>query len=744
MSAEDWDNTPSTTNMGEAQHHWTKSRTGGKLFLVEAIQSGRKLDESVAHEIEISIKVLVNSHNESSQHCARNLTRQSTTIRKSRDSHALADERARIQLEIDIRKEEKKRLDARVKELQVQKSATALRGTGLGHKGRQQLRGQIRGVHALRCVQEEDLVAAFGADPIELDLAGRSVARASRRFVALASYGFIATTCAAIWWRRWGGGGAVAAAGRGVPACADARERLELLGLELLGFRAQFQGAMCRGFEEFLELGEQHACGRRNRLAMCYRELAGDQGRKSKGLTELVEPGPDVLDTVSHNDLQSNCDDGTPQQPSCRWWHNEDDSDDANADLLTLMKQTQKKNLPVGIYVQNQKKKRKGAPNAEDDGPPKKLKMTELTMKPKSTKPKSTTPRKQLNWADLPAACPAVLCIDFLPAEPVPALLSLFNKMAAFKATDGRNAKGSDTLFNSRSAIEKPARNVETITAALASNADGSSQINDKWEAVMQLFPDPQKLRNCPIWTELMRTIDYKLDRFSRSKEKSGHLFERYSEQTLRLVEHPQLENDELLENMLCSTISAIVSKDFALYHNGETSSYLIVDDLIRFVLIPFVTVSLIAEDLSFKDFQSALIERNVSNDFRELFHPEDDNNDIIHEIHRQNVLWICANIRAEEEKIQRKLKIRLPPRPSPPIQVKTLDDFPSISLRYFLIAYVNKILARSLRKQNKVTRLKPVAQQKMTTPASSTSKYGTCSQTTRSKPSAEDEAESD
>ncbi|KAJ7279576.1 hypothetical protein C8J57DRAFT_1502225 [Mycena rebaudengoi] len=200
-------------------------------------------------------------------------------------------------------------------------------------------------------------------------------------------------------------------------------------------------------------------------------------------------------------------------------------------------------------------------------------------------------------------------------------------------------------------------------------------------------------------------------------------------------VEHPQLENDELLENMLCSTICAIVSKDSALYDNGETSSYLTVDDFTRFVLVPFVTVSLIAEDLSFKDFQSALIERNVSNDFGELFHPEDDNNDIVHEIHRQNVLWIRANIGAEEEeKIQRKLKIRLPPRPSPPIQVKTVDDFPSISFLYLLIAYVNKILARK----------KKAAQQKMTDPESSTSKHETRSQTARSKPSAEDEAELD
>ncbi|KAJ7105560.1 hypothetical protein C8R44DRAFT_886506 [Mycena epipterygia] len=48
MSAEDWDNTPATTNTGEAQHHWTNLNTGVKLSVVEAIESGRKLDERVS------------------------------------------------------------------------------------------------------------------------------------------------------------------------------------------------------------------------------------------------------------------------------------------------------------------------------------------------------------------------------------------------------------------------------------------------------------------------------------------------------------------------------------------------------------------------------------------------------------------------------------------------------------------------------------------------------------------------
>ncbi|KAJ7488638.1 hypothetical protein B0H11DRAFT_1069818, partial [Mycena galericulata] len=124
MSAEDWDNTPATTNTGEAQHHYTNSRTGTKLSLVEAMESGHKLDEGVVREIDISIKsgVLVNPRNESYHRRSRNTTRESTTIRKSRESRALADERAQIQLEIDAEKLAQKESSARLKALQARKS----------------------------------------------------------------------------------------------------------------------------------------------------------------------------------------------------------------------------------------------------------------------------------------------------------------------------------------------------------------------------------------------------------------------------------------------------------------------------------------------------------------------------------------------------------------------------------------------------------------------------------------------
>ncbi|KAJ7886303.1 hypothetical protein B0H13DRAFT_1889324 [Mycena leptocephala] len=83
----------------------------------------RKLDERVACKIALSIQsgVLVNSHNEAYHRTARNATRHTTTIRKSRESHELANERARIELEVEA---EKRESVAWLKALQMRKSAT--------------------------------------------------------------------------------------------------------------------------------------------------------------------------------------------------------------------------------------------------------------------------------------------------------------------------------------------------------------------------------------------------------------------------------------------------------------------------------------------------------------------------------------------------------------------------------------------------------------------------------------------
>ncbi|KAJ7734479.1 hypothetical protein B0H16DRAFT_1467605 [Mycena metata] len=125
MSAEDWDNTPATTNTGEAQHHWTNSRTGIKLSLVEAIESARKVDEGVMREIELSRNsgILVNGHNESYHRRVRNSTRQSTAMHKAHESSVHAEERAQLEADIAAEKEVQKATAAQLKDLNARKSA---------------------------------------------------------------------------------------------------------------------------------------------------------------------------------------------------------------------------------------------------------------------------------------------------------------------------------------------------------------------------------------------------------------------------------------------------------------------------------------------------------------------------------------------------------------------------------------------------------------------------------------------
>ncbi|KIM35659.1 hypothetical protein M413DRAFT_326604 [Hebeloma cylindrosporum] len=88
MNPEDWDRTPSTTNLGEAQHHWTNVNTALKTSLLEAILLARKCDERTSAEIQSShtMGVLKNHRNDAYTRMSRNLTRVNTSQRKQAEA----------------------------------------------------------------------------------------------------------------------------------------------------------------------------------------------------------------------------------------------------------------------------------------------------------------------------------------------------------------------------------------------------------------------------------------------------------------------------------------------------------------------------------------------------------------------------------------------------------------------------------------------------------------------------------
>ncbi|KAJ7821462.1 hypothetical protein B0H14DRAFT_2371317 [Mycena olivaceomarginata] len=126
ISPDDWDNTPAKTNTGEGQHHWTKSRTGVKLVLVEAMESARKLDKAVVREIEVSYKsgILLNSQYGAYSRTARTAAHHTAVIRKLQEVRERSDEQATIEAEIAEMNETQKQAAERLKELKALKSAT--------------------------------------------------------------------------------------------------------------------------------------------------------------------------------------------------------------------------------------------------------------------------------------------------------------------------------------------------------------------------------------------------------------------------------------------------------------------------------------------------------------------------------------------------------------------------------------------------------------------------------------------
>ncbi|KAJ7830499.1 hypothetical protein B0H14DRAFT_3143490 [Mycena olivaceomarginata] len=132
MHPEDWDSTPSTTNTGETQHHWTNSLTGTNLSLVEAIErpDAREVDETVAQEIEASMRkgILANEQNEAHHRLSRNLQRQAKAAQKVRKTNEVTVASKEINADIADLQEARRQSSAKEKalreELRAMKGAT--------------------------------------------------------------------------------------------------------------------------------------------------------------------------------------------------------------------------------------------------------------------------------------------------------------------------------------------------------------------------------------------------------------------------------------------------------------------------------------------------------------------------------------------------------------------------------------------------------------------------------------------
>ncbi|KAF7972867.1 hypothetical protein HWV62_16642 [Athelia sp. TMB] len=126
----DWITTPSTTNAGEAQHHWTNQHTGTSLSIVEAVESTRVLDLKASNEIQQTLQtgIAINPHNDLLTRMGRGTQRTANAARKlraasDRDAHA-----AQLQDELSAEKAQRKQSQQRSRALQAELAATRTTG----------------------------------------------------------------------------------------------------------------------------------------------------------------------------------------------------------------------------------------------------------------------------------------------------------------------------------------------------------------------------------------------------------------------------------------------------------------------------------------------------------------------------------------------------------------------------------------------------------------------------------------
>ncbi|KAJ7937965.1 hypothetical protein B0H13DRAFT_2302056 [Mycena leptocephala] len=304
------------------------------------------------------------------------------------------------------------------------------------------------------------------------------------------------------------------------------------------------------------------------------------------------------------------------------------------------------------------------------DSKPVKKPLTPPPSKHKSSKLKPAAPDSDeiddtstlLTWDDLPSRC-------LLLSAPTKALTD----------AGGPKAKGSAFINLEICSVITREKRRETVLRLGRQRRwpdtidwnDIQYRISDLKSSILGLFKDSAQLEACPIWDEFVMAIDYNLRDFCEATNKSNFgkaiLSKRwgyYGPQgelviyscLLRLISEFD-EDDERLEQDLCNIIHTIIvagNSHFDYDDELAASDYLSLDDFIRFILVPCVAVSLILDDQpSLITFHDAMFEKANSNQYGELFHPEDLSQKEVDDIHRQNTIAVRS---AQGEKSAQKL----------------------------------------------------------------------------------------
>ncbi|KAJ7028052.1 hypothetical protein C8F04DRAFT_1120363 [Mycena alexandri] len=216
----------------------------------------------------------------------------------------------------------------------------------------------------------------------------------------------------------------------------------------------------------------------------------------------------------------------------------------------------------------------------------------------------------------IPVCCPAPNCKD-LVSSPVPhSIVQLFIQRQELVDADGPSAVGCIEL-TAQICQALRTKNECSRCLAEAESADWPLDIDfDKLPAriltisheLKHLSSNSNSLNKSPIWRTFLRQIDYKVWAFSRASSRfpsadlgCGYFGPRglaIIKHTLKHIEQEVDEDEDCIENRLFATISSLIDTPNNWDEYDDESNLISPTKFTKFILIPQVAASLIAEDL--------------------------------------------------------------------------------------------------------------------------------------------------
>ncbi|KAK6992318.1 hypothetical protein R3P38DRAFT_3435577 [Favolaschia claudopus] len=265
-----------------------------------------------------------------------------------------------------------------------------------------------------------------------------------------------------------------------------------------------------------------------------------------------------------------------------------------------------------------------------------------------------------LEWSDLPASCPSLLCEDLLPNEQNNQILGLFQRRQTLINERGEDGTGVKWLELQICGTIKKELNDEFLVSLAEENhwplwpatIDWNllhSRILKHSARILAMITDKKTLEDSAIWTTFLDCIDSKIYAFSNASSKKdytnallqarcGYYGPKGSlliHSTLNRIIAPDADD---LASRLYHTVDTIIGDNPGAFDDYVTDSELIdLDDFISFILAPFTATLLIELDLDC-DFEDANFHRDQSHNYGDLMQLDNDDDPILDGLHHRNI----------------------------------------------------------------------------------------------------------